>query len=137
MTAAQALTHPWLRDERQAVPLDLVIYKLVKSYVRATPFRRAAMKALSKAITEDELYYLRAQFTLLEPKHGYVSIDNFRTVGTRIKTRKWNIVAPLDPAAFADAVVQIYLDNAGDLELIAKSVESSDLNFSRYGDIFF
>ncbi|PRQ50923.1 putative non-specific serine/threonine protein kinase [Rosa chinensis] len=80
MTAAQALTHPWLRDERQAVPLDLVIHKLVKSYVRATPFRHAAMKALSKAMTEDELYYLRAQFTLLEPKHGYVSLDNFRTV---------------------------------------------------------
>jgi len=57
--------------------------------------------------------------------------------GTRIKTRKRNIAAPLDPAAFADAVVQIYLDNAGDLELIAKSLESSDLNFSRYGDTFF
>ncbi|KAK6136390.1 hypothetical protein DH2020_029880 [Rehmannia glutinosa] len=38
---------------------------------------------------------------------------------------------------FSDAVVQIYLDNAGDLELIAKSLESSDLNFSRYGDTFF
>jgi hypothetical protein len=57
--------------------------------------------------------------------------------GTRIKTRKRNIAAPLDPAAFSDAVVQIYLDNAGDLELVAKSVESSDLNFSRYGDTFF
>ncbi|PKU75401.1 hypothetical protein MA16_Dca025377 [Dendrobium catenatum] len=57
--------------------------------------------------------------------------------GTRIKPRKRNITAPLDPAAFADAVVQIYLDNAGDLELIAKSIESSDLNFSRYGDTFF
>uniref|UniRef100_A0A7N0TSH7 W2 domain-containing protein n=1 Tax=Kalanchoe fedtschenkoi TaxID=63787 RepID=A0A7N0TSH7_KALFE len=57
--------------------------------------------------------------------------------GTRIKTRKRNIAAPLDPAAFADAVVQIYLDNAGDLELIAKSIESTDLNFSRYGDTFF
>ncbi|KAL2549237.1 ARM repeat superfamily protein [Forsythia ovata] len=57
--------------------------------------------------------------------------------GTRIKTRKRNIAAPLDPASFSDAVVQIYLDNAGDLELVAKSIESSDLNFSRYGDTFF
>ncbi|XP_043720036.1 basic leucine zipper and W2 domain-containing protein 2-like [Telopea speciosissima] len=57
--------------------------------------------------------------------------------GTRIKTRKRNIAAPLDPAAFADAVVQIYLDNVGDLELVAKSIESADLNFSRYGDTFF
>lgn len=38
--------------------------------------------------------------------------------GTRIKTRKRNIAAPLDPAAFADAVVQIYLDNAGDLVIV-------------------
>ncbi|KAK3441320.1 hypothetical protein EUGRSUZ_B01418 [Eucalyptus grandis] len=57
--------------------------------------------------------------------------------GTRIKTRKRNIAAPLDPASFADAVVQIYLDNAGDLELVAKSIEASDLDFSRYGDTFF
>ncbi|XP_058093643.1 uncharacterized protein LOC131239794 [Magnolia sinica] len=57
--------------------------------------------------------------------------------GTRIKTRKRNIAAPLDPATFADAVVQIYFDNSGDLELVAKSIESSDLNFSRYGDTFF
>ncbi|XP_068657603.1 uncharacterized protein [Aristolochia californica] len=57
--------------------------------------------------------------------------------GTRIKTRKRNIAAPLDPATFADAVVQIYLDNDGDLELVAKAIESSDLNFSRYGDTFF
>nr|GMC47766.1 Basic leucine zipper and W2 domain-containing protein 2 [Ipomoea batatas] len=33
----------------------------------------------------------------------------------------------MDPAAFADAVVQIYLDNAGDLELVAKSIESSEI----------
>ncbi|KAL1194903.1 Eukaryotic translation initiation factor 5 [Cardamine amara subsp. amara] len=57
--------------------------------------------------------------------------------GTRIKTRKRNIAAPLDPAAFSDAVVLIYQDNAGDLELVAKSLEASALNFSRYGDIFF
>jgi hypothetical protein len=57
--------------------------------------------------------------------------------GQRIKTRKRNIAAPLDPASFSDAIVQNYLDNAGDLELVAKSIESSDLNFSRYGDTFF
>ncbi|XP_061997841.1 CDPK-related kinase 4-like [Rosa rugosa] len=105
MTAAQALTHPWLRDERRAVPLDLVIYKSVRSYVRATPFRRAAMKALSKAITEDELYYLRAQFTLLEPKHGYVSLDNFRTALMKNSTdamkesRVHDIINVMEPLA--------------------------------------
>jgi hypothetical protein len=42
--------------------------------------------------------------------------------GTRIKTRKRNIAAPLDPAAFADAVVQIYLDNAGDLVIVIYAI---------------
>ncbi|XP_015572632.1 CDPK-related kinase 4 isoform X2 [Ricinus communis] len=78
MTAAQALTHPWLRDEKRPVPLDILIYKLVKLYVRATPFKRAALKALSKAIPEDQLFYLKAQFKLLEPKDGFVSLNNFK-----------------------------------------------------------
>lgn len=39
------------------------------------------LQALSKALTEDELGYLRAQFTLLEPnKDGRVSLDNFKMV---------------------------------------------------------
>ena len=38
--------HPWLRDENCAVPLDILIYKLVKSYVCATTFKRAALKVV-------------------------------------------------------------------------------------------
>ncbi|XWS48636.1 hypothetical protein CRYUN_Cryun13aG0093200 [Craigia yunnanensis] len=83
MTAAQALTHPWLRDENHAVPLDILIYKLVKSYIRATPFKRAAQKALSKALPDDAFVYLRAQFRLLEPKEGCVSLSNFKAALTR------------------------------------------------------
>ncbi|CAK9167037.1 unnamed protein product [Ilex paraguariensis] len=87
MTAAQALTHPWLRSESHPVPLDILIYKLVKSYLHATPFKRAALKALSKALTEDALVYLGAQFMLLEPnKDGRVSVDNFRTALLRNAT---------------------------------------------------
>ncbi|XP_023549645.1 CDPK-related kinase 6-like isoform X2 [Cucurbita pepo subsp. pepo] len=83
MTAAQALTHPWLRDEDLAVPLDNFIYKSVKAYLRATPFKRAALKALAKALTEDELFYLRTQFKLLEPQNGFVTIDNYKTALVR------------------------------------------------------
>lgn len=39
------------------------------------------LQALSKALTEDELCYLRAQFMLLEPNNdGRVSLDNFKMV---------------------------------------------------------
>ncbi|XP_061968811.1 CDPK-related kinase 3-like isoform X2 [Populus nigra] len=79
MTAVQALTHPWLRDDGRPIHVDILIYKLVKAYLHATPFKRAALKALSKALTEDELFYLRAQFNLLGPNgDGSVSLDNFR-----------------------------------------------------------
>ncbi|CAL9060853.1 unnamed protein product [Musa banksii] len=79
MTAAQALTHPWLRDEQRQIPLDMLIFKLIKSYLRATPLKRAALKALSKGLTEDELFYLRFQFNLLQPnKDGHIFLENFR-----------------------------------------------------------
>ncbi|CAM8963796.1 unnamed protein product [Rhodiola kirilowii] len=79
MTAVQALSHPWLRDESQALPLDILIFKLVKSYLHASPLKRAAYKALSKALTEDELLYLRAQYDLLKPdRDGQICLDNFR-----------------------------------------------------------
>ncbi|EEF32406.1 calcium-dependent protein kinase, putative [Ricinus communis] len=87
MTAVQALTHPWLRDDSRSIPLDVLIYKLVKIYLHATPFKRAALKALSKALTEDELVYLRAQFRLLEPnRDGSVSLDNFKMALVRHAT---------------------------------------------------
>ncbi|CAN1251060.1 CDPK-related kinase 4 [Linum perenne] len=83
LSAAQALCHPWIRNEAQHVPLDIFIFKTVKSYVRATPFRRAALKALSKAIPEDELFYLKAQYELLEPKDGHVTLNNYRVALNR------------------------------------------------------
>ncbi|XP_042064300.1 CDPK-related kinase 3-like [Salvia splendens] len=87
MTAAQALTHPWLRSESHPIPLDILVYKLVKSYLHATPFKRAALKALSKALSEEELVYLRAQFLLLEPSEdGRVSLENFKKALARNAT---------------------------------------------------
>lgn len=106
MTAAQALTHPWLQDENRPVPLDILIYKLVKSYLRATPLKRAALKALSKALTEEELVYLRAQFRLLEPKDGCVSLNNFKVALMRQATdamtdsRVFEILNVMEPLSY-------------------------------------
>lgn len=39
------------------------------------------LQALSKTLTEDELFYLHTQFMLLEPnKSGRISFENFRQV---------------------------------------------------------
>jgi hypothetical protein len=36
--------HPWLRDEQRQIPLDILILRLLKQYLRATPLRRLALK---------------------------------------------------------------------------------------------
>lgn len=43
-------------------------------------FANLLLQAISRALTEDELNYLSAQFKLLEPKDGLISLENFRTV---------------------------------------------------------
>lgn len=106
MTASQALTHPWLRTENPFVPLDILVFKLVVSYIRTSPLKRAALKALSKALTEEELVYLRAQFNLLEPKAGCVSLDNFRmalmkqTTDAMREARVLDILNLLEPLTY-------------------------------------
>ncbi|XP_076955720.1 CDPK-related kinase 3-like [Bidens hawaiensis] len=123
MSAAQALTHPWLSSESHPIPLDILVYKLVKSYLNSSPLKRAALKALSKALTENELVYLRSQFRLLEPnKDGRVSLDNFRAALTRNATDAMkesrvpdilNTMAPLsyrkmDFEEFCAAAISVY-----------------------------
>lgn len=106
MTASQALTHPWLRTENPFIPLDILIFKLVKTYIRTSPLKRAALKALSKALTEEELIYLKAQFNLLEPKAGSVSLDNFRmalmkqTTDAMREARVLDIINLLEPLSY-------------------------------------
>ncbi|XP_074281601.1 CDPK-related kinase 4-like [Silene latifolia] len=122
MTAAQALAHPWLREESRPLPLDMLIYKLAKAYIRATPLKRAALKALSKAITENEVYFLRAQFRLLNPKDGLISLDNFKAALLNNATdamkeaRVSDIIAMMEPLSskkidfeeFCAAAISVY-----------------------------
>lgn len=80
MTAAQALGHPWIRNYNDVkVPLDILIFKLMKTYMRSSSLRKAALRALSKTLTVDELYYMKEQFALLEPsKTGSINLENIR-----------------------------------------------------------
>ncbi|XP_054795999.1 CDPK-related kinase 5-like [Prosopis cineraria] len=81
LSAAQALSHPWIRNYNNVkVPLDILIFRLMKAYMRSSSLRKAALRALSKTLTADELYYLREQFALLGPsKNGSITLDNIRT----------------------------------------------------------
>ncbi|KAL5099302.1 hypothetical protein RYX36_003629 [Vicia faba] len=84
MSAAQALSHPWIKHyEDMKVPLDILIFKLMKAYMRSSSLRKAALRALSKTLTVDELIYLKEQFSLLEPnKNNTISLENIKTAFT-------------------------------------------------------
>uniref|UniRef100_A0A7N0ZRG8 non-specific serine/threonine protein kinase n=1 Tax=Kalanchoe fedtschenkoi TaxID=63787 RepID=A0A7N0ZRG8_KALFE len=81
MSAAQALCHPWLRNYNDVkIPLDILIFKSMKTYMRSSSLRKAALRALSRTLTADELFYLREQFLHFEPhKNGSIAFDNIRT----------------------------------------------------------
>ncbi|KAL2464572.1 CDPK-related kinase 1 [Forsythia ovata] len=88
LTAAQALSHPWLAGHHDVkIPLDMIIYKLVKAYICSSSLRKAALGALAKTLTIPQLAYLREQFTLLGPnRSGFISIQNFKTAMGKYST---------------------------------------------------
>lgn len=80
LTAAQALSHPWIRNHNGAkVPIDILIFKLMRMYMRSSSLRKAALRAVSKTLTVDELSYLKEQFELLEPnKNGFITLETIK-----------------------------------------------------------
>ncbi|GAB2282576.1 hypothetical protein Dimus_017115 [Dionaea muscipula] len=88
MTAAQSLCHPWLRNYNQAnATLNILIFKLMKSYLRSSSLRRSALRALSRTLTDDELCYLKEQYALLQPSRlGTISLENIKEALLRNRT---------------------------------------------------
>ncbi|KAK3017328.1 hypothetical protein RJ639_005481, partial [Escallonia herrerae] len=88
LTAAQALCHPWLANYHDVkIPLDMIVYKVVKAYICSSSLRKAALGAVAKTLTIPQLAYLREQFTLLGPnKSGFISLQNFKSAVTKNST---------------------------------------------------
>ncbi|KAL3515250.1 hypothetical protein ACH5RR_022152 [Cinchona calisaya] len=88
MTAAQALTLPWIRNcNGVKTPLDILVFRLMKAYMLSSSLRKAALRALSKMLNADELFYLKEQFALLEPnKNGCITLENIKTALMKYST---------------------------------------------------
>ncbi|RDX65101.1 CDPK-related kinase 7, partial [Mucuna pruriens] len=102
LTAAQALSHPWLANhcDDVKIPFDMIIHKLVKAYICSSSLRKSALGmsllyydaqlrilALAKTLTLVQLAYLREQFSMLGPnKSGLISMQNFKTAILRSAT---------------------------------------------------
>ncbi|KAL8489298.1 hypothetical protein ACS0TY_025272 [Phlomoides rotata] len=98
ITAAQALSHPWLAGHHDVkIPLDIITFKLVKAYICSSSLRKSALGALAKTLTIAQLAYLKEQFTLLGPnRSGYISPQNFKSAIAKHSTDAMKISRVLE-----------------------------------------
>lgn len=112
LTAAQALSHPWLANYHDMkIPLDMIVHKLVKAYICSSSLRKYALGALAKTLTVAQLAYLQGQFTLLGPsKNGFISMLNFKTAVVRNSTDAVKDSRVLDYVAMVSSLQYRKLD---------------------------
>ncbi|VVB10075.1 unnamed protein product [Arabis nemorensis] len=81
LTAAQALSHPWVREggEASEIPIDISVLNNMRQFVKFSRLKQIALKALATTIDEDELDDLRDQFDAIDiDKNGAISLEEMR-----------------------------------------------------------
>ncbi|KAG8383731.1 hypothetical protein BUALT_Bualt04G0044400 [Buddleja alternifolia] len=81
LTAAQALSHPWVREggEASEIPLDISVLSNMRQFVKYSRFKQFALRALAGTLDEEELANLRDQFDAIDvDKNGVISLEEMR-----------------------------------------------------------
>ncbi|KAK8946987.1 Calcium-dependent protein kinase 28 [Platanthera zijinensis] len=81
LTAAQALSHPWVREggDAKEIPLDISVLANMRQFVKYSRLKQFALRALASTLNEDELADLRDQFDAIDvDKNGAISLEEMR-----------------------------------------------------------
>ncbi|XP_059640169.1 calcium-dependent protein kinase 28 [Cornus florida] len=81
LTAAQALSHPWVREGGDAseIPLDISILNNMRQFVKYSRLKQFALRALASTLDEEELADLKDQFHAIDvDKNGAISLEEMR-----------------------------------------------------------
>ncbi|CAA7391358.1 unnamed protein product [Spirodela intermedia] len=81
LTAAQALSHPWVREGGDAseIPLDISVLNSMRQFVKYSCFKQFALRALASTIDQEELSNLYDQFDAIDvDKNGSISLEEMR-----------------------------------------------------------
>ncbi|KAL2552665.1 Calcium-dependent protein kinase 16 [Forsythia ovata] len=81
LTAAQALSHPWVREggEASEIPLDISVLNNMRKFVKYSRLKQFALRALASTLDEEELADLRDQFDAIDvDKNGSISLEEMR-----------------------------------------------------------
>ncbi|XP_010547427.1 PREDICTED: calcium-dependent protein kinase 28 [Tarenaya hassleriana] len=81
LTAAQALSHPWVREGGNAseIPIDISVLNNLRQFVKYSRLKQFALRALASTIDEAEIADLRDQFDAIDvDKNGVISLEEMR-----------------------------------------------------------
>ncbi|KAJ9561895.1 hypothetical protein OSB04_007055 [Centaurea solstitialis] len=81
LTAAQALSHPWVREGGNAseIPLDISVLSNMRQFVKYSRLKQFALRALASTLDEEELSDLKDQFQAIDiDKSGAISLEEMR-----------------------------------------------------------
>ncbi|XP_055803254.1 calcium-dependent protein kinase 28-like [Solanum dulcamara] len=81
LTAAQALSHPWVREGGDAseIPLDISVLSNMRQFVKYSRLKQFALRALASTLDEEELADVRDQFSAIDvDKNGVISLEEMR-----------------------------------------------------------
>ncbi|MQM15620.1 hypothetical protein Taro_048568 [Colocasia esculenta] len=81
LTAAQALSHTWVREGGSApeIPLDISVLNNMRQFVKYSRFKQFALRALASTLDSEELKDLRDQFDAIDvDKNGSISLEEMR-----------------------------------------------------------
>ncbi|KAJ9146967.1 hypothetical protein P3X46_029179 [Hevea brasiliensis] len=81
LTAAQALSHPWVREGGDAseIPIDISVLSNMRRFVKYSRLKQFALRALASTLDDGELADLRDQFDAIDvDKNGSISLEEMR-----------------------------------------------------------
>ncbi|XP_068646645.1 calcium-dependent protein kinase 18-like [Aristolochia californica] len=95
LTAAQALSHPWVREGGNAseIPLDISVLSNMRQFVKYSRLKQFALRALASTLNDEELADLRDQFDAIDvDRNGAISLDEMRHA--LAKDLPWRLKGP-------------------------------------------
>lgn len=81
LTAAQSLSHPWVREGGDAseIPIDISVLSNMREFVKYSHLKQFALRALASTLDDEELADLRDQFDAIDvDKNGSISLEEMR-----------------------------------------------------------
>ncbi|XP_074575351.1 calcium-dependent protein kinase 1-like [Curcuma longa] len=81
LTAAEILTHPWIREDGEAPdsPLDLTVITRMKQFRAMNKLKKVALKVIAESLSEEEIIGLKEMFKSMDTDNsGTLTVEELR-----------------------------------------------------------